>query len=175
MAFSNPPFPLLLLFILLSAAITHATVPPSKTFIYINHGPFGDYNVEYGADYRALDIFIYPFRLCFYNTTPNAYALALRMGSRRSESPMRWVWDANRANPVRENATLSIRRDGNLVLSDADGGVAWQTGTANKGVVGLRLLPNGNLVLHDQQGRFLWQSFDHPTDTYSEISAKSKR
>ncbi|XXG90198.1 hypothetical protein AAC387_Pa12g2021 [Persea americana] len=165
MAFSKPPFPLLFVFISLSAAITHATVPPTKTFTYINQGPFGDYNIEYGANYRVLDIFTYPFRLCFYNTTPNAYTLALRMGARPSESVMRWVWDANRANPVRENATLSFRRDGNLVLSDADGRVAWQTGTANKGVVGLRLLPNGNLVLHDQQGRFLWQSFDHPTDT----------
>ncbi|KAJ8616481.1 hypothetical protein MRB53_035853 [Persea americana] len=124
MAFSKPPFPLLFVFISLSAAITHATVPPSKTFTYINQGPFGGYNIEYGANYRVLDTFTYPFRRCFYNTTPNAYTLTQRMQTRPSESVMRRVWDANLAKPVRENATLSFRRDGNLGLSDADGKVA---------------------------------------------------
>ncbi|KAE8681106.1 epidermis-specific secreted glycoprotein EP1-like [Hibiscus syriacus] len=78
---------------------------------------------------------------------------------------MRWVWDANRNDPVRENATLTIGEDGNFVLADVDGRVVWQTNTANKGVTGIRLLPNGNLVLYDKNGKFVWQSFDHPTDT----------
>ncbi|PSS03008.1 Epidermis-specific secreted glycoprotein [Actinidia chinensis var. chinensis] len=82
-----------------------------------------------------------------------------------TEGLSRWVWDANRAKPVRENATLTFRNDGNLVLADVDGTVAWETGTANEGVVGLDLLPNGNLVLYDKNGKFIWQSFDHPTDT----------
>lgn len=69
---------------------------------------------------------------------------------------MRWVWDANRGKPVRENATLTFGSDGNLVLADVDGKVAWQTGTANKGVVGLDLLLNGNLVLYDDKGRYIW-------------------
>ncbi|KAJ4975290.1 hypothetical protein NE237_000396 [Protea cynaroides] len=144
---------------------TQATVPPSKTFKFINEGEFGDYIVEYEANYRVSDIQTFPFALCFYNTTPNAFTLGLRMGSHRSESIMRWFWDANRANPVRENATLSFGTNGNLILIDSDGSVAWQTGTANKGVVGLSLLSNGNLVLYNQKGRFVWQSFDHPTDT----------
>ncbi|MEI4872612.1 bulb-type lectin domain-containing protein, partial [Klebsiella pneumoniae] len=87
------------------------------------------------------------------------------MGHRRSESLLRWVWDANRGKPVRENATLTFGTDGNLVLADVDGTVAWQTGTANQGVVGLKLLPNGNLVLFDPKGKFIWQSFDHPSDS----------
>ncbi|KAJ6886747.1 hypothetical protein NC651_027182 [Populus alba x Populus x berolinensis] len=87
------------------------------------------------------------------------------MGTVRSESLMRWVWEANRGNSVRENATLSLGEDGNLVLADVDGRVAWQTNTANKGVVGLQLLSNGNMVLHDSKGNFIWQSFDSPTDT----------
>lgn len=78
---------------------------------------------------------------------------------------MRWVWDANRGNPVRENATLTFSPDGNLVLADVDGKVTWQTNTANKGVVGLNVLSNGNLVLYDNKGKYIWQSFDHPTDT----------
>lgn len=87
------------------------------------------------------------------------------MGHPRSESIMRWVWDANRGRPVRENATLTFGSDGNLVLADVDGKVAWQTGMANRGVVGLSLRPNGNLVLYDDKGQFIWQSFHRPTDT----------
>ncbi|KAI7743701.1 hypothetical protein M8C21_014967, partial [Ambrosia artemisiifolia] len=140
-------------------------VPTSQTFTYVNEGDFGDYIVEYDANYRALTPFNNPFQLCFYNTTPNAFTLALRMGTVRSESLMRWVWEANRGNPVRENATLTFGTDGNLVLADADGRVVWQTNTANKGVVGFQVLPNGNMVLHDGKGNYLWQSFDSPTDT----------
>ncbi|KAJ6769957.1 EPIDERMIS-SPECIFIC SECRETED GLYCOPROTEIN EP1-LIKE [Salix purpurea] len=145
--------------------LSSATVSSSKTFKYINQGGFGEYSVEYAADYRTLPISTSPFQLCFYNTTPNAYTLAIRMGHRWSESLMRWVWDANRGKPVHENATLSFQRDGNLILADFDGTIAWQTGTANQGVVGLDLLPNGNLVLYDKRGKFIWQSFDHPADT----------
>lgn len=39
------------------------------------------------------------------------------------------------------------------------------TGTANKGVVGLKILPTGNIILYDSKNRTIWQSFDHPTDT----------
>ncbi|PWA91031.1 S-locus glycoprotein domain, Bulb-type lectin domain, PAN/Apple domain protein [Artemisia annua] len=87
------------------------------------------------------------------------------MGTIRSESHRRWVWEANRGKPVKENATLSLGTDGNLVLAEADGRVVWQTNTANKGVVGFELLPNGNMVLHDGKGNYIWQSFDSPTDT----------
>lgn len=162
---TNQILPISLLFLFLFISASQAIVPPDKTFKYINQGEFGEYSVEYLADYRVLDIYTSPFTLCFYNSTPNAFILGLRMGTRRTESIMRWVWDANRGNPVRENATLTFGSNGNLVLADVDGKVAWQTGTANKGVVGLELLQNGNLVLYDNKGRFIWQSFDHPTDT----------
>ncbi|KAK9056888.1 hypothetical protein SSX86_024252 [Deinandra increscens subsp. villosa] len=142
--------------------VSQALVP---SFTYVNQGNFGDYIVEYGANYRPRGPATDPFQVCFYNTTPNAYTLALRMGTVRSENLMRWVWEANRGKPVRENATFSLGRDGNLVLAEADGQVVWQTNTANKGVVGYELLPNGNMVLLDSKGRFVWQSFDSPTDT----------
>ncbi|TYH30015.1 hypothetical protein ES288_A01G059900v1 [Gossypium darwinii] len=154
-------FSLLLLF----AFSAKAVVPPSETFRFVNEGEFGPFIVEYGADYRVISIANAPFQLAFYNTTPNAFTLALRMATTRSESLFRWVWEANRGNPVRENATFSLGTDGNLVLADADGRIAWQSNTANKGVVGFQLLPNGNMVLHDSNGKFIWQSFDHPTDT----------
>ncbi|XP_075486632.1 epidermis-specific secreted glycoprotein EP1-like [Primulina tabacum] len=154
-------------FILLCSlcCIVEAVVPPSQTFNFVNEGEFGPYIVEYDAFYRVLSIANSPFQLCFYNTTPGAYTLALRMGTVRSESLMRWVWEANRGKPVAENATFSLGTNGNLVLAEANGQVAWESNTANKNVVGFKLLPNGNMVLHDSKGQFIWQSFDSPTDT----------
>ncbi|KAI9185153.1 hypothetical protein LWI28_004738 [Acer negundo] len=146
-------------------SIAGATVPPSETFKYVNEGEFGPYINEYGADYRVFGFFSSPFQLCFYNTTPNAFTLALRMGIQRTEPLYRFVWEANRGKPVREKATLSLGTEGNLVLAEADGTVVWQTNTANKGVVGCKLLSNGNFVLYDSKGNFIWQSFDYPTDT----------
>ncbi|KAL6535939.1 hypothetical protein OROHE_012783 [Orobanche hederae] len=145
--------------------IAQGVVPPSQSFNYVNEGEFGDYVVEYNANYRVLRVSNSPFQLCFYNTTPGAYTLALRMGTVRSESRMRWVWEANRGNPVGESATFSLGTNGNLVLADADGRVVWQSNTVDKGVVGFKLLPNGNMVLYDSKGNFVWQSFDFPTDT----------
>ncbi|KAI3753678.1 hypothetical protein L2E82_25739 [Cichorium intybus] len=156
---------LLLLSFQLFSTVSEAVVPASDTFTYVNEGDFGDYVVEYDADYRTLPPFSNPFQLCFYNTTPDAFTLALRMGTVRSESLMRWVWEANRGYPVHENATLTFGTDGNLVLAEADGRINWQTNTANKGVVGFQVLPTGNMVLHDGKGNFIWQSFDSPTDT----------
>ncbi|KAJ4726443.1 epidermis-specific secreted glycoprotein EP1-like [Melia azedarach] len=146
-------------------SIAKAQVPPSETFRFVNEGEFGPFINEYDADYRPIGIFNAPFQVAFYNTTPNAYTLALRLGLQRNEPLYRWVWEANRGKPVRENATFSLGTDGNLVLAEADGTVVWQSNTANKGVVGFKLLPNGNMVLHDSKGKFIWQSFDFPTDT----------
>ncbi|CAI9295027.1 unnamed protein product [Lactuca saligna] len=149
---------LLLLSFQLLSTISEGIVPSGDTFSYVNEGDFGEYIVEYDADYRTLPPFSNPFQLCFYNTTPNTFTLALRMGTVRSESLMRWVWEANRGNPVGEKATLTLGTDGNLVLADSDGRIAWQTNTANKGVVGFQVLPTGNMVLHDGTGTFIWQA-----------------
>ncbi|AES66634.1 epidermis-specific secreted EP1-like glycoprotein [Medicago truncatula] len=106
---------------------------------------------EYGGNYRMINIFNAPFQVGFYNTTPNAFTLALRMGLQRSEQLFWWVWEANRGSPVDENATFSLEVDENLVLANADGRIIWQTNTSNKVLLPL--------------GKFVWQSFDHPTDT----------
>nr|XP_043622716.1 EP1-like glycoprotein 3 [Erigeron canadensis] len=158
--------------------ISTAQVPASETFRYVNEGSLSQLDqdtelplAEYTPTYRTLpplDPNTGPdagrFRLCFYNTTPNAYTLALRVGFTR-RSTLRWVWEANRGRPVRENATLSLGTDGNLILAEADGQVVWQTNTANKGVVGFAIQADGNVVLRDSNGSFVWQSFDSPTDT----------
>ncbi|KAL0663497.1 hypothetical protein Bca4012_100334 [Brassica carinata] len=163
--------------ILLATALTIATVsmviarvPPEKQFRVLNEPSYAPYITEYDASYRFLSsenqsFFTLPFQLMFYNTTPSAYVLALRVGTRRDLDYTRWIWDANRNNPVGDNSTLSLGRDGNLVLAELDGQIKWQTNTANKGVTGFKILPNGNMVLHDKNDKFIWQSFDYPTDT----------
>ncbi|KAL3821392.1 hypothetical protein ACJIZ3_007297 [Penstemon smallii] len=74
------------------------------------------------------------------------------------------VWSANRGNPVGINATLELTSEGDLVLRDADGTLAWSTNTSGMSVVGLNLTEMGNLVLFDAKNSTVWQSFDHPTD-----------
>ncbi|MQL84731.1 hypothetical protein Taro_017246 [Colocasia esculenta] len=163
---SDQQRPFLFLFLLsISAATALAQVPASQTFTYVNEGEVGPFITEYGDSYRRIPIFGAPYQLMWHNSTPGQFFVGIRLGLRRQEPFFRWVWDANRGRPVGENATLTLGTNGNLVLAEADGRVVWSTNTANKGVVGIRLLSSGNLVLHDRRGRFVWQSFDHPTDT----------
>ncbi|KAF8413700.1 hypothetical protein HHK36_001692 [Tetracentron sinense] len=75
------------------------------------------------------------------------------------------VWSANRNNPVRENATLQLTPEGDLILQDVDATLVWSTNTAGKSVAGLNMTQTGNLVLFDINNRTVWQSFDHPTDS----------
>lgn len=74
------------------------------------------------------------------------------------------VWSANRARPVKENATLELDADGNLVLLDADRSLVWSSGTAGRSVARMAITEVGNLVLTDHNNSTVWQSFDHPTD-----------
>ncbi|KAL5731160.1 hypothetical protein ACHQM5_003917 [Ranunculus cassubicifolius] len=135
------PFILFSLFVTLST-VAQAAVPSSKTFKYVLQGEFGQYITEYYASYRMIIIPNFetasmPFQLFFYNTTPNAYTLGLRLGRARYEShlvPME-IW------------------------------YLQMTDTKNKGVVDIQLLPTRNLVLMDKNRRFVWQSFDYPGDT----------
>ncbi|CAI9776983.1 unnamed protein product [Fraxinus pennsylvanica] len=74
------------------------------------------------------------------------------------------VWSANPNNPVRINSTLQLTYDGDLVLKDVDGTLAWSTNTARRSVAGLNLTEMGNLILFDENESVVWQSFDHHTD-----------
>ncbi|GAV72854.1 LOW QUALITY PROTEIN: B_lectin domain-containing protein/Pkinase_Tyr domain-containing protein, partial [Cephalotus follicularis] len=77
------------------------------------------------------------------------------------------VWVANRDNPIFfSSGVLSIRYDGNLVITDARlttilvniGNLATSNNTIAK------ILDSGNLLLLDGE-EIVWQSFDYPTDT----------
>ncbi|CBI22052.3 unnamed protein product, partial [Vitis vinifera] len=75
------------------------------------------------------------------------------------------VWSANQNFLVRDDATLQLTQDGDLILRDADGTFVWSSNTSGKSVVGLNLTEIGNLVLFDSNNASVWQSFDHPTDS----------
>ncbi|KAJ8626662.1 hypothetical protein MRB53_019969 [Persea americana] len=75
------------------------------------------------------------------------------------------AWSANPNNPVGENATLHLTQEGDLILHNVDGSVAWSTNTAGKSVIRMTILETGNLVLSGKNNSIVWQSFEHPTDT----------
>ncbi|KAJ0964864.1 hypothetical protein J5N97_026002 [Dioscorea zingiberensis] len=75
------------------------------------------------------------------------------------------VWSPNRSRPVRENSSLQLTSDGDLVLYDSDSSIVWSTNTSGLAVAGLNLTDNGNLVLFDRNNVPVWQSFELPTDT----------
>lgn len=74
--------------------VSHAIVPSERTFMYINEGnKLGSYAYDYMENYHSLPISKFPFTLCFYNTTPNAFVLALAMGDDYKESNIWWAWE----------------------------------------------------------------------------------
>lgn len=75
------------------------------------------------------------------------------------------VWSANPDKPVSENASITLTRDGNLVLQNTDGSTVWSTTGEGISAAGMNLTELGNLVLFNDTGAVVWQSFDHPTDT----------
>jgi hypothetical protein len=92
------------------------------------------------------------------------------------------VWVANRESPIivtggrrSSAARFALTNTSNLVLSDADGRVVWETNNVDAGKTNgsssasgtvATLTKAGNLVLRSQNGTTVWQSFDHPTDTF---------
>ncbi|KAI3863821.1 hypothetical protein MKW98_031413 [Papaver atlanticum] len=161
------------------SVLVQSQVPNNQTFQLINQGEYHNKLDEYGSNFRTgglakpyensmaylirSKLVTYTFGLYFYNTTPDAYVLGIAGGN--MGGTLKWIWEANRNHPVRENATLTFGTKGNLVLADVDGSVVWHTDTADKGVTGISMQTNGNLVLHNKKGKFIWQSFHHPTDT----------
>ncbi|CAM8891157.1 hypothetical protein QQ045_027466 [Rhodiola kirilowii] len=165
---------LLIALFLLFSSISQSLVPAENQFTFVNDPSLnGEYDVEYDATYTISSIAAGAFQLAFYNTTPGAFTFAVRMGSADPRTIYygnkfyvpRWVWEANRGKPVGEMATFALLANGNLVITEADGRVAWQTNTTNKDVVRFELLPNGNMVLYNSKGAYVWQSFDTATDT----------
>ncbi|KAL7213298.1 hypothetical protein ACSBR2_015920 [Camellia fascicularis] len=110
------------------------------------------------------------FKLGFFNTSNSR---SRYLGIWYNNIPVQTiVWVANRDRPLNDSSGgLKIGDDGNLILLDSGGIVAWSTGIQNissKPTVA-QLLDSGNLVLRSENGgsteSYIWQSFDHPSDT----------
>ncbi|KAI3440373.1 SASA domain-containing protein [Psidium guajava] len=112
------------------------------------------------------------FSAGFYPVGKNAYCFAVWFRHPPcSGQNCTIVWTANRDRPViGRYSKLSLKKNGNLVLTDARHTAVWTTDTASLSGSKtpdrqLQLLDSGNLVLHDREGNVpLWQSFDYPTD-----------
>eukprot|EP01018_Ginkgo_biloba_P021459 Gb_14016 [translate_table: standard] len=74
---------------------------------------------------------------------------------------------ANRDQAVNgRGSVLRFHQRGDLVLSDADGSLVWETNVSSSNLaVDAVLLETGNLVLRNVTGHILWESFGSPTDT----------
>ncbi|KAK8959334.1 putative G-type lectin S-receptor-like serine/threonine-protein kinase [Platanthera guangdongensis] len=78
------------------------------------------------------------------------------------------LWVANRDSPLLDTlGSLTIARDGNLVILNGHKAVVWSSKVAslpsNETIA--ELLDTGNLVLNNSDAT-VWQSFDNPGDTY---------
>lgn len=117
------------------------------------------------------DVLISPkgiFSAGFYPVGNNSFCFAIWLTKEMHDGSLTVVWMANRNQPVNgKRSRLSLLKNGNLILTDADQYIVWATQTtSNSSPVQLVLHDSGNLILLDSKsGKRLWQSFDFPTDT----------
>ncbi|XP_059660386.1 G-type lectin S-receptor-like serine/threonine-protein kinase At1g11330 [Cornus florida] len=89
------------------------------------------------------------------------------------------VWVANRDKPLNDSyGTLTISKDGNLVVLDRQKQIVWSSDVPNSSVNSTaQLSDSGNLILRDESnGNIIWESFDHPSDSMlQEMKISSNR
>lgn len=103
------------------------------------------------------------FTCSFYELGSNAFAFSICFSDSSAKTT---VWTANRDHPVDgRGSTLTLLKDGSLVVTDADDAVAWSTNTSSTPADRAELVNSGNLAVKDGLGHVLWQRFDSPTDT----------
>ncbi|XP_062181467.1 putative receptor protein kinase ZmPK1 [Phragmites australis] len=104
------------------------------------------------------------FSCGFYYIYTNAFTFSIWYSNSVDKAV---VWSANRGSPVHSwGSAITLRKDGNMVLTDYDGTVVWQTDGKFPYPQYAQLLDSGNLVLKNSSGDIVWQSFDSPTDTF---------
>ncbi|KAF8720058.1 hypothetical protein HU200_024830 [Digitaria exilis] len=158
-----PPLALLLLlsFLLAPPLTTAATATPSDTLHRKSSLTVDEH------DTRILRSHDGTFSCGFYPIYDGAFTFSIWY---TDDTEATVVWSANRGNPVHAwGAAVTLRKDGNMVLTDYDGTVVWQTNSQGKSIPDVQyaqLLDTGNLVLKNSSGDIVWQSFDSATDTF---------
>ncbi|XP_012571581.1 putative receptor protein kinase ZmPK1 [Cicer arietinum] len=106
------------------------------------------------------------FSAGFFPVGDNAFCFSI-LYTKSKQSTV--IWMANRDQPVNgKYSKLSLFKNGNLILTDAEKTTVWSTSTFSSTSLQLKLKNNGNLVLQTSQKinfTIIWQSFDSPTDT----------
>jgi Right handed beta helix region len=110
--------------------------------------PFGCSNIYPGQRLRAGDSF---------PSCDRRFALVLdKLGNLRLAQGSTTLWSA--PTSAGANATLTLQTDGDLVLTDAAGGVVWTTRTEGHPGTRLQVQDDGNLVLLDAAIVPIWAS-----------------
>ncbi|KAI4999629.1 hypothetical protein ZWY2020_004218 [Hordeum vulgare] len=103
------------------------------------------------------------FSCGFHEVGENAFTFSIWFSTTMEKTV---VWSANPRSFVNGHGSMvSLNHNGNLVLTDVNGTVTWESKTSSgKGTVA-SLLDTGNLVIKGSTGAILWESFSSPTDT----------
>ncbi|KAL0300777.1 UNVERIFIED_CONTAM: G-type lectin S-receptor-like serine/threonine-protein kinase [Sesamum radiatum] len=81
------------------------------------------------------------------------------------------IWVANRDRPLTDSSgTVTISRDGNLVLMNGKNETVWSTNATTSSplnAAAAQIQDNGNLVLRDvSTGNLIWDCFSHPSNVF---------
>ncbi|CAL4962154.1 unnamed protein product [Urochloa decumbens] len=103
------------------------------------------------------------FSCGFYEVGRNAFSFSIWFTNTQEKTT---VWSANPKSPVNgRGSKVLLNHDGNLVLTDVNGTVKWDSKTSSGKGTTVVLLDTGNLVIKNGNGEILWGSFSSPTDT----------
>lgn len=99
------------------------------------------------------------------------FVLSVVLGLNLTSVPAMEIWTANRNKTVAEGATLKLGSNGDLVLEDSNGTVAWNISIGKS--KGILMAESGNFQIYNTTNSSLasagsnlvWQSWDYPTDT----------
>ncbi|KAF0920512.1 hypothetical protein E2562_035535 [Oryza meyeriana var. granulata] len=112
------------------------------------------------------------FSCGFYEVGGNAFSFSIWFTNSKNKTV---VWSANAKSPVNGHGSkVTLKHEGNLVLTDVNGTVSWDSKTSSGKGTTVVLLDTGNLMIRDSTGTELWQSFSEPTDTLLPLQPLTK-
>ncbi|KAF7023153.1 hypothetical protein CFC21_035742 [Triticum aestivum] len=112
------------------------------------------------------------FSCGFYEVGENAFSFSIWFTTTMEKTV---VWSANPRSLVNGHGSMvSLNHNGNLVLTDVNGTVTWESKTSSGEGTVVSLLDTGNLIIKDYTGANLWESFSSPTDTLLPLQTLKK-